>query len=69
MTDDKTETGETDRSLVNASEVYEVTSWRNNFDCTEEMLKLAFENVGQGNPRGIRGCPIEKSWLQEIKGL
>lgn len=46
MADDKTNTGEPDRSRINMSEPYEVSYWREKFGVSRERLQQAVDKVG-----------------------
>lgn len=46
MSDDKSKTGQADRSRINLSEDYEVRDWAAKFGVTQEALRRAVERVG-----------------------
>lgn len=46
MSDDKSETGNPDRTRINLSEDYEVRDWAAKFGVTQEALRRAAERVG-----------------------
>jgi len=46
MADDKSKTGQQDRSRINTSEDYEVRDWSKKFGVTADALKKAVKAVG-----------------------
>jgi len=58
MADDKSMTGEPDRSRISLSEAYEVRYWTENYGVTEERLKAAVEAVGN-SPDAV------EKWLRQ----
>ncbi len=46
MSDDKSKTGEPDRSRINLSEDYEVQYWSEKFEVTPDELKAAVKAAG-----------------------
>jgi hypothetical protein len=46
MPDDKSKTGEPDRSRINIHEPYEVEYWKQKFGVTKEQLEQAVQKVG-----------------------
>jgi Protein of unknown function (DUF3606) len=46
VSDDKTKTGNQDRSRINLSEDYEVRYWSSKFGVTAEQLEAAVQAVG-----------------------
>lgn len=46
MADDKTKTGQQDRSRINTSEDYEVRDWSKKFGVSADELKKAVKAVG-----------------------
>ena len=46
VSDDKSKTGQADRSRINLSEDYEVRDWAAKFGVTQEALRRAAERVG-----------------------
>jgi len=46
MSDDKTNRGEPDRSLINLHEPYEVQYWTRTLGITEQQLRQAVQAVG-----------------------
>ncbi len=46
MSDDKTKSGQQDRSRINTHEDYEVRDWSKKFGCTPDELKAAVKAVG-----------------------
>jgi len=58
MADDKSITGEPDRSRISLSEAYEVKYWADNYGVTAERLKAAVNAVGN-SPDAV------EKWLRE----
>lgn len=48
MSDDKTNRGEPDRSLISLREAYEVAYWTKRLGCTADELAAAVQRVGHG---------------------
>ncbi len=46
MSDDKTQTGQADRSRINLSEAYEVRDWAERFGVSEDALRAAAVKAG-----------------------
>lgn len=46
MSDDKSKTGQLDRSRINTSEDYEVQDWADKFGVSKDALREAVERVG-----------------------
>lgn len=58
MTDDKSNTGEPDRSRISLSETYEVRYWSDKFGVTADRLKTAIDAVGN-SPEAV------ENWLRQ----
>jgi len=58
MADDKSNTGEPDRSRVSLSEVYEVKYWSDKYGASADRLKAAVDAVGN-SPEAV------EKWLRQ----